>query len=585
MRKPTLLALLVPLLLGACGPRQEAAAPPPPPPPVENSPAPEPVPEPAPEEAPRPEPDAKPAEPTPTVTTPDGFSAYSPVTEVAAAATEAPAETPEIQRWKAETEARPTAAGFRKLAEACEAAQRYADAAAAYRREGAIRRKGGDVNGALVEEAKANRWESEVRLYCLASAAPPDSPARFEPAAGCYVGTILERDARFSGDYDAFNRETGKPHAVFFDYRSYGREFPARWAAALKDAGAAAQIALEPTGGLDSVQDDNYLREFARQAKEAEIPIFLRFAAEMNGDWTPYGGNPARYIEKWRLVHRVMREEAPNVAMVWTPNSVPEETIPSYYPGDEYVDWVGLNFYAVHHHNNRLDDPAEHENPADVLRYIYQRYAARKPIMICEFAATHYCKADEKELPEFAADKMRALYSALPLLYPRVKAVHWYNIDNRTNSMRADRRTNNFSLTDDDTVLTAYKEAIRRPYFKSQVETDGPTGELEAYQPLTEKTVLSGKVRLDCWAKSFVENPVVIYRLDGRRQFALPARPYEAVWDTSRVKNGPHTLEVTVLAGNRVAATRKVTVTVKNGETMAANEREYRGMGRDINRR
>ena len=45
---------------------------------------------------------------------------------------------------------------------------------------------------------------------------------------------------------------------------------------------------------------------------------YFKICFEMNGDWTAYSGDPEKYIEKWRLVHDVMAEEAPNVMMVWT---------------------------------------------------------------------------------------------------------------------------------------------------------------------------------------------------------------------------------------------------------------------------
>jgi hypothetical protein len=330
--------------------------------------------------------------------------------------------------------------------------------------------------------------------------------------------------------------------------------------------GAAAQIAFEPNGGLDSVRDDSYLRGFARSASASGIPIFIRFAGEFNGDWTRYSGDPAKYIEKWRLVRRVMREEAPNVAMAWVPNVIPEEKIDAYYPGDDYVDWVGVNAYTVHHHNNSLEHPAEHENPADLLRWIYDRYADRKPIMIGEYAATHYCKADGKELPQFAADKLRTLYASLPRLYPRVKAIHWYDIDNTSHRVRAGRDTNNFSLTDDETVLGAYRSAVRSPYFLPRVPKEDDTLETLRCERLKPRDTVSGTVRLSAWVKTWDEHPTVVYRLDGKPQAALNMLPYSLEWDTTRVPNGKHTLQATVLVDGRVVREETVELRVLNAK-------------------
>ena len=74
----------------------------------------------------------------------------------------------------------------------------YAEAADAYRREAAIRRRDGDVNAARVEEMKADRWSSEIRpfIHLPGKATHGDPLARWEPPYGCYIGAFLDRDER-----------------------------------------------------------------------------------------------------------------------------------------------------------------------------------------------------------------------------------------------------------------------------------------------------------------------------------------------------------------------------------------------------
>lgn len=566
------------LALAGCAPVQRWAGGLLPPKPA--SPAVAPVPEtPAPPESAGNAPDETPANTpetteTPTATAPEeftgpltaeGFRAGEGSVAIPAAAEAEVKEPALVTGLREKAEQRQSAYAWRQAADASVEAGLYGPAAEAYRREAVLRRKEGDPNAAAVEEGKAQRWETQALLYReMPVEASTAAGAKFEPSAGCYIGAIVERDPRVQGDHRAFNELTGKVHSIFFDYRNYGVPFSGEWAGALQAVGAAAQVAFEPNGGLEAVQDDGYLRGFARAMGDAGIPIFLRFAGEFNGDWVRYGGDPAKYVEKWRLVRRVMREEAPNVAMVWTPNVVPEEPIPSFYPGDDYVDWVGVNFYAVHHHNNSLEHPAEHENPADSLRWIYDRYSTKKPIMIAEFAATHYCRADNRQLPAFAADKLRALYAALPRLYPRVKAVHWYDIDNTTHQVRAGRDTNNFSLTDNETVLAAYRRAVRSPYYLSHLPASTESAPSVRYDGLKPGARLSGTVRLSAWVKSHVEHPTVVCRLDDKPQAALNMLPYALEWDTTHVPNGPHTLTATVIADGHVVREERVKLTVAN---------------------
>jgi len=231
-----------------------------------------------------------------------------------------------------------------------------------------------------------------VFLCALWPELTPPRPAPWEPSQGCYLGAYIELDPTARDDAAVFESLVGKRHVSYFHYVGYGRPFPFEWVKKLRDAGYVPHIAWEPNDGLDQVRDDDYLRGWAQAARHADTPIFLRYASEMNGDWQAWSGNPKLYIEKWRTMARVMREVAPNVILVWCPFAQPQRSIPDYYPGDEYVDWVGVNIYSVLRHDG---DPAKlaAEQPTELLRYVYDLYADRKPIAVCEYAATHFCAA------------------------------------------------------------------------------------------------------------------------------------------------------------------------------------------------
>jgi len=310
-----------------------------------------------------------------------------------------------------------------------------------------------------VEAAKDIRILVESDNYIL---------QKYEPREGIYLGAYVYQDTLINGSMEKFNELTGKDHTSFFYYVGYGRDFPEEWVAQVKEVGAIPHIAWEPNDGLDVVKDDEYLREFARKAKEAEVPIFLRYASEMNGDWTAYSGDTEKYIEKWRLVYDVMKEEAPNVMMVWTVFTFPQGNIKKYYPGDEYVDWVGVNIYNVIYHNDNLNHPAKHEDPLELLDYVYDNYSHRKPIQISEYGATHYTITDGKEYEEFAISKISRLYNGLKTKYPRVKSIFYFNVNNLVNAPEG-RKINNYAITDNENILNTYKELIEDEYFISKI--------------------------------------------------------------------------------------------------------------------
>jgi hypothetical protein len=167
---------------------------------------------------------------------------------------------------------------------------------------------------------------------------------------------------------------------------------------------------------------------------------------------------------------------------VWTPFSDPQHLIDSYYPGDEWVDWVGMNIYSVYVHNGDPKQPAYQKDPVAPLRFINDRYGARKPIHISEYAATIQCKGTGKETIDFAIEKMTQFYTALRQQFPRVKSVNWFCLD----TIRAGLANNNYSLVDNATILATYNKLVADGHFLSYVEDNTGDAKMLAMAPATE---------------------------------------------------------------------------------------------------
>jgi len=466
---------------------------------------------------------------------------------------------------------------LRKLAEAYEKDGQYQNAADTYYAEAdihyALGLKSGDMNTYFAVLAMADALNTEIELFIeeqVQVVQESGSLAKFEPDNGMYIGAFIEKDsgveAKKGEKFAAFNELTGKQHAIYFNYHRYGANFPHIWASQVKAAGGAIHLAVQPEGGLSEVKDDASLRKFAKDAQAAGVPIFLRFASEMNGSWVTWSGNPKLYIEKFRLVAKVMEEEAPNVAMVWSPAANPKHNIHDYYPGDDYVDWVGLSIYSVKFFNGDVKSPADHVNPLDSLDYVYQAYAERKPIMVSEYGATHFSKAGNTSTVNFAITKMNMLYHGAKLKYPRLKNINWFSLNTLTDSHSAERSLNNFSLTENSSLLGAYKNMIKDPYYLSRVTPLAESKKVLAQSvvPIEDQAVRGTNSKVIAWVKTY--DPYiskVVFSLDGKQVAESKQYPYQWKVDTSTLSPGAHKLKVTVYdSKGRIASSKQSTIMV-----------------------
>jgi hypothetical protein len=181
-------------------------------------------------------------------------------------------------------------------------------------------------------------------------------------------------------------------------------------------------------------------------------PIFIRWAWEMNGDWFPWGGpkngnNPDGYIAAWRHIHDLfVAHGASNVAWVWSPNagSVPDEPrnqINRYYPGDAFVDWVGISGYL-----------GASEDPETLFGFINKTYGPRKPIMIGETGAL-------EKGGSVKADWINEL-AAWIKEHPPIAALVWFDTDDDHGDGK------NWRIDSSAASLAAYKKLADDPYFQ-----------------------------------------------------------------------------------------------------------------------
>ena len=99
---------------------------------------------------------------------------------------------------------------------------------------------------------------------------------------------------------------------------------------------------------------DGTIRSFAQQTASYQCPVIISLFHEMNGNWDSWdgtmpGNSPAKIIAAWKHVHDIFAAVGvSNVKWAWVVNndSVPDvagNQYSDYYPGDAYVDYVGVD--------------------------------------------------------------------------------------------------------------------------------------------------------------------------------------------------------------------------------------------------
>ncbi|MFI5833439.1 glycoside hydrolase family 26 protein [Micromonospora sp. NPDC051300] len=192
---------------------------------------------------------------------------------------------------------------------------------------------------------------------------------------------------------------------------------------------------------------DDYLRSWAEGVRSLGYPVAIRFAHEMNGDWYPWceranGNHPGDYVRAWRHVHDVFAAAgATNVTWVWSPNARWDKTtagLTGLYPGDDYVDWVGVTgYYGMGAFTKTYSSFDQIFGPtiAEI------RTVTRRPLVVTETAAA--------ESSGHKARWIRETFDSLPR-YPNLIGLIWFEVD----------KEQDWRIADSPDAAAAFAEAV-----------------------------------------------------------------------------------------------------------------------------
>jgi hypothetical protein len=286
------------------------------------------------------------------------------------------------------------------------------------------------------------------------SASPSKPPAAFPARGTVFLGVQTSTGPYDFAPLDAFADATGyRPPVMQFTQGWADDNFHAENFDRVAAKGMLPIVAWEPwdykvTGAARHNGDqpkyrlaritagdfDDYIRSWADGIAELGYPVGIRFAHEMNGFWYPWcesanGNRPGDYVKAYRHVHDIFTEAgAENVTWIWSPNvTYPgAQPLKRLYPGDKYVDWVGLSgYYGTAGRTQYLSFDTIFASTFKLLSDFTKR-----PIVITETGAS--------DTNGQQATWIRQMFQQLPK-HPEVIGVIWFEVDKEVDWRIADR--------------------------------------------------------------------------------------------------------------------------------------------------
>ncbi len=156
---------------------------------------------------------------------------------------------------------------------------------------------------------------------------------------------------------------------------------------------------------------DNSIMAWAQAAKTVPHPLLVEFGTEVNGSWfswnglyygggetatygaTDYPDGPEIFRDAYRHIIELCRQQgADNLTWFFhfdvhsTPEADWNQAI-LYYPGDDYIDWLGVSTYGPMERGEKYGDL----KPEALIREAYEAFrqiSLDKPYAILEFGVT-----------------------------------------------------------------------------------------------------------------------------------------------------------------------------------------------------
>lgn len=391
--------------------------------------------------------------------------------------------------------------------------------------------------------------------------------AKFEPRAGVYIGTPYDR--AYPGIENAVNTEYDwfVPSEEIKNANCQRNEIPEKASDHSVLKGYNWNFALKNSQVIEIADYSNYLYNKIDELAAKGEDILLIFGKEFNID--DNFNDPELFKRCFRFVADYAHTKE-NIAMVWAPNDTGglDTTLEEFYPGDEYVDWIGCSMYTMPYFqgNPNADDGAnmsfimgDYANPsmrAKLIHTFMVRNNIQKPVMITE-GGVGYESPSGIDYTAWAEHQLRLYYADLCRAYPEFKCIISFNQFVYPGDLYR------YDIANNPTLLAAIQDVTQDPIYLKKYPDSAPY----SYSELYDGMVFTDKVEISSYAYiPKKQNLVVRYLLDGQWISERTEPPYALNVGNDIIPYGWHTLTCEIYDGTKIAQKRDYWIALSPSE-------------------
>ncbi|MBU1050332.1 hypothetical protein KKG90_09955 [Candidatus Bipolaricaulota bacterium] len=226
-----------------------------------------------------------------------------------------------------------------------------------------------------------------------------------------------------------------------------------------------------------TTKQDGVLEAIGAVIADYGEPLFIRLGFEFNGGWNGY--TPGIYPIAYRKMVDLFTAAGVNqAAYIWCyePDGPDDfdavvDGQPAWYPGDDYVDWFGLDLFKAEHFTPPATD-RERTNAAYVrsIRFLEMAENHGKPVMLSETAAANIHVTADEDDPDLVDgqsdwDAWFAPYFAFMVEYRQIKGFLYMNQDYRGTIYERDNGWGDARIEVNSHILEQYRNVLRQERF------------------------------------------------------------------------------------------------------------------------